>query len=362
VPATLFLRRSKITETLKELHGLKIEPMYDKDKNIMYLLTSYKEFSAAPENVSHGSYPLKLLQRICVDVENGKKCSPDLYLLIYKNYYVKYLGNLFLASHLAPLITLITAVNSTILFPGDLFTSLVFLQFVWYFLLIVLQRLFAGNFDVFTEVFYRNWYDKLLNFDTISNDALKNKLFNELHSVSYIEIAKMIEKLNESFSVSTETLSSASSVLASTLKEFTDEKQKGNIMTIETVVASLDANFKRIELLCEKLENIAVLAEESYKETHKFVRANKPSITAINALASEFSNLQKTITDYQNVSESAALERLTETSVSLENNINKTFAAIEETIKANTQYLIETYERFFEISKALNKKQEEVKI
>jgi hypothetical protein len=345
VPAAMFLRGLKITGELKELKNLVVEPLYDKDKKIVFIKNNFDKFSSGLRTVSRGNYPLKILRRICSDAENGKRYNPAFYLSLYERHYVRFLGNLFLASHIAPL--------TTFFVKDNLFDALFFPQFLWYVLLVVLQRLLARNFDIFTETFYLHWYDKILNFDAISIDALKDKLFKESHSISTEEARKMLSKLEEAFSAQVGTLLSASSTLASALKEFTEEKRKGGIVTSESVLASLDANFKRIELLCENLENAAALSEESQQELHTFIRTNKVTINAINALADEFSSLRKVMAGYLNASETTALEKLSSITGTLENNVNKTFAAIEETLKANTRELSETYDRFFDISKTL---------
>ena len=348
-PAVLFLRSLKITRELKELQNLTVEPQYDKDKNVVFIKNNFNDFSIYLKKVAHGNFPLKILGRICADAGNGKRYNPAFYLSLYKRHYIKFLGNLFLASHIAPLVTIISAEFVV----GNLFDILLSLQFIWYVLLIALHRLLAHNFDIFTEVFYLNWHDKILNFDAISIDALKDKLFKKSHSVSNAEIHKIVSELGEAFSTPVETLLSSSSILASALKDFAEEKQKGEIVTAESIVAAVDANFKRIGLLCENLESAAALSGETYKDLHNFVRTNKVTINAINKLADEFSRLRKTLAGNINTYETAAIEKLDEITTTLENNVNKTFTTIEEALKTNAQELSKTYERFFDICKTL---------
>jgi hypothetical protein len=354
-PTALFLRGLKITNELKELQNLAIEPQYDKNKNIVFITNNFDNFSLGLKTVVRGNYPLKILERICADAKSGKKYNPDFYLSLYKKHYIGFLGNLFLASHIAPVITIIAAKFAI----DNLFDILLSLQFMWYILLIVLQRLLAYNFDVFTEVFYLNWHDKILNFDAISIDALKDRLFKKSHSVSGEEIRKTASELEKAFSLPVKTLLSSSSVLASALKEFTEEKQKDEIVTAESIIAALDANFKRIELLCENLERTAALSGESYKDLHNFVHTNKVTINAINKLAGEFSNLRKTLAGNMDTYETAAIEKLGEITTALENNVNKTFTTIEETLITNARELSKTYDRFFDICKTLNERQAE---
>jgi hypothetical protein len=354
-PAVLFLRGLKITNELKEPQNLTIEPQYDKNKNIVFITNNFDNFSLDLKTVVRGNYPLKILGRICADAKSGKKYNPAFYLSLYKRHYIRFLGNLFLASHIAPVITIIAAKFAI----GNLFDILLSLQFIWYILLIVLQRLLAYNFDIFMEVFYQNWHDKILNFDAISIDALKDKLFAESHSVSGVEIHKIVSELEEALSAPVRTLSSSSSILASALKELAEEKQKGEIVTAESIIAALDANFERVRLLCESLECTAALSGESYKELHNFVRTNKVTINAIDKLADEFSSLRKTLAGNMNTYETAAIEKLNEITTALENNVNRTFTTIEETLTTNAQELSKTYDRFFDICKTLSERRTE---
>jgi hypothetical protein len=355
VPATLFLRRLKIPGELRKLENLTVEPHYDKNKNVAFIKNNFDVFSFGLGRPLRGNYPLKILRRICINAENGKRYNPALYLSLYKKEHIRLLGNLFLASHIAPLIILFWPGFA----PGDLFDILLSLQFMWYVLLVVLQRLLARNLDAFTEVFYRNWHDKLLNFDIISVNALKDRLFNETHSVSDTEINNITSKLKDAFSAPAAALLSASSVLAAALAEFSAGNRKGELVTAESVIASLDANLKRIELLCENLENAAALSKESYKDMHKFVHTNEITINAVNALADEFSGLRRTLAGHLDASGNTAIEKLAGIATALENNVNKTFMAIEETLKTNTQELSKTYEYFFDICRTITERQAE---
>jgi hypothetical protein len=75
-------------------------------------------------------------------------------------------------------------------------------------------------------------------------------------------------------------------------------------------------------------------------------------------LANEFSDLRNTLAGHTNTAETAAIEKLSNITLSLENNVNKTFETIEETLKTNAQELSKTYDCFFEICKTLVENQE----
>jgi hypothetical protein len=350
-PASLFLRRLKIAPALKELKNLTVSPQFDKENNAVSVKNNFSDFSSGLEKAARGSYPYKILRRVCEDSEKGKSCNPAFYLSLYKNHCGRFLGNLFLASHIAPFVVLTAAKFLSLPFENFL-DRLILFQFVWYFLIAVLRLLLARNFDMFTEIFYREWYNKLLNFDAISIDALKDTVFKDF--VSAAEINKTVSNLRETFSAPLETLSSSIPALASALEEAGGEKQKGALVTAESVIASFDASFKRIELLCKNLENAAALSEESYKELHTFAGANKDTINAINTLAGEFSALRTTLAGHISASENAAIEKLGGVTTALENNVNKMFAAMQETLNTNTQELSKTYERFFDICKTIS--------
>jgi hypothetical protein len=268
------------------------------------------------------------------------------------------LGNVFLASHIAPVIVLILTQFSL----DTMFDVLLSVQFIWYVLIIAGQRLLSGNYNVFTEMFYCNWYNKLLNFDMLSINALKEKLFNETYFVTPDEINKMLLETRNAFKEPVELLLSSSEKLSSALESFTGELQKYDLVTAESVVASIEEKVKSFESLCEQLENITLQSKESYTYLSKHVDKNKININAINTLANEFSDLRNTLAGYTNAAETAAIEKLADIASVLENNVSKTFATIEDTLKTNAVELSKSYDRFFEICKILVENQEKENI
>jgi hypothetical protein len=315
---------------------------------------NFDAFSKGLEKSIHSSYPFKILWRICTDTQNGKRYNPLFYLSRYKNLQYRFLGDVFLASHIAPVIVLIMA-NFTL---DNLFDVLLSLQFIWYVLIIAGQRLLSWNYVLFEDIYYRVWYDKLLNYDMLSMTALKDKLFKETYFVTPGEINKMLLNIHDTFKEPVKTLLVSSEKLSAALEKFAAEKEKGKIVTVESVIVSLEANLKRLEVLCEQLENSALLSKESYKELYKIINANKIDVNAVNTLANEFSSLRNTLADYTNAAETAAVEKLANITSTLENSVNKTFSTIETTLKTNAQELSKTYDRFFEICKVLVEKQE----
>jgi hypothetical protein len=348
-PAVWFIRSLRITDGLKELQDLVIKPQHDKTKNIVCITNNFDDFSIGLGKAMHGNYLLKILQRICADLKNGNRYNPDFYLSLYKKNYTRFSGNLFLVSHIAPI-----AIITMEFTAGDLFNIILPLQFIWYLLLIALQFLFAYNFDAFTKVFYMNWQDKLLNLDTIFIDELKDKLSKEYDSVSDTGIHKIMSELEKAFSVPVEELSSASATLTSAIKELGTEKHKDGIVTPESIINALDANFKRIGLLCESLESAAELSAKSYNDMHKFISADKLTIDAIHKQTDEFSRLRKTLADNINSYETATAKKLGEITATLETNVNKIFTTIDKTLTVNTQELSKMYEHFFDVCKTLN--------
>jgi hypothetical protein len=354
IPMTLFLRRLRITSEFKELKNMVSEPKYDKEKNVVSIKTNFDIFSKNLEKSIRSTYPFKILQRICTDVNNGKRYSPSLYLSLYKNYQNRFLGNIFLASHIAPVIILVVANYSL----DSLFDVLLSLQFIWYILVIAGQRLLSRNFNIFSEIYYSIWYDKLLNYDMLSINALKDKVFNKTHFVTPAEINKMFMEMQNVFKEHIKILLLSSEKLSTILETFAGELKKGDVVTAETIIVSLEENVKRFDYLCGQLENAALLSKESYKGLSKFIDVHKIDVNVINTLANEFSNLRCTLAGYTNTAEIASIEKLASITSTLENSINKTFVSIEETVKANADDLSKSYDRFFEICKLLVEKQE----
>jgi len=353
IPLILFLRRLKIIPELKDLKNLVSDPQYDKDSNVASIKTYFGAFSTGLEKSIRKNYIFKILSRICADVKDGKKYNPSFYLSLYRKCQYRFLGNVFLASHIAPVLVIVLAQ-----FSLDNFDVLLSLQFIWYVLIIAGQRLLSRNYDLFTEMFYCNWYNKLLNFDMLSINALKEKIFNETYIITPEEINKILLEMRNAFKEPVDLLLSSSEKLSSALETFTGEIQKYDLVTVESVVASIEEKVNSFESLCKQLEKITLQSKESYTYLSKHVDKNKININAINTLANEFSDLRNTLAGYTNTAETAAIKKLADITSALENNVNKTFTTIEDTLKTNAAELSKSYDRFFEICKLIVENQE----
>jgi hypothetical protein len=354
VPLIIFFRRLRIFPELKELKNLNSEPKYDKDRNVVSIETNFDAFSGDLGKEVHKTHVFSVLKRICTDVKDGRRYNPSVYLSLYKKYQYRFLGNVFLASHIAPIIVLFMTQFSL----DNLFDVLLSLQFMWYVLIIVSQRFISGNYYLFTEIYYCNWYNKLLNFDALSINALKERLFKETVFVTPDEIGKMLNQMQDTFKGPFEMLLLSSEKLSSALEVFIGELQKYDLVTAESIIVSLEEKIKRFEFICEQLENSVLLTKEAHGYLSNHIENNKIDINAINGLANEFSNLRSTLAGYTNTAETAAIEKLSGVTSTLENNVNKTFATIEETLKANAVELSKSYDQFFEICKMLINNQE----
>jgi len=354
IPLTLFLRRLRTIPELKDLTNLISWPHYDKNNNVVSIQTNFDAFSAGLEKSIHKNFIFTILCRICADVKDGKRYDPSFYLSLYKRYQYQFLGNIFLASHIAPVILLF--LNQLSL--DNIFDVLLSLQFIWYVLIVAGQRLLSRNFNAFTEMFYCTWYNKLLNFDTLSINALKEKLFNETYFVTPDEINKILLEMQGAYKKPVELLLSSSENLSTALENFTNEMQKYDLVTVESVISSIEEKIKSFDSLGEQLENLISQSKEVYTNLLKYTDKNKIDINAINTLANEFSNLRNTLAGYTNTAETVAIEKLAVITSALENNVNKTFTTIEDTLKTNAIELSKSYDRFFEICKILIEDQE----
>ncbi|GMO52844.1 MAG: hypothetical protein Pg6C_19020 [Treponemataceae bacterium] len=347
--AVLFLRRTIITDALKELRGLTFEPHCDENSNSVIVKNNFTEFYTGIPKALRFNYPLLMLKKICADIEESKNYNGAWYLSLYKKYHTGFLGRLFIASLIAPIVALITADDEYSLVP-----LIIALQCVVFLLFGILFLILFRNFDAFTKIFYQQWYDTLLNFDAMRTEALQGKFFEESDYLSGEELKNTLQELQNVYSLQIDFLSKAVSELASSLQQLADEKNKGEIVTIETIVNSLEANFKRIGEMCSYFESAVKTLELSYKELIDFTGADKPTISAVNNLVVEFSELRKTLSSYASASENAAIKKLDDISAALEATVDKTFTTIDSTIQRNAEYLFESYKRFFELCKTLH--------
>ena len=349
IPLLVFFRRIKIFKELKELKNLNTELIFDKDRNVVAIKNNIKKFNRELEMNIDNNHIYNILERICNDVHDGKKYNPSFYLSLYKKIQYRFIGNIFLVSHIAPIILFIFKYN----FAYYSFNGLFLLQFVWYILIIATNYYISRQYFSFSEVFYCNWYNKLLNFDTLSINDLKEKYLNGNYYITTEQIERMLLEIKQTFNEPLEMLSSSIEKQSSTLQVFNEEIQKYNLVNIESLIVNIDENIKRFESLSKLLEDSTIYLKDSSNYLSKSIENRKIDINAINSLAGEFYKLRNTIIENKSNMETVIIEKLTSVTSVLENNINKTFTSIEETLKMNATELEKSYNEFFEICKLI---------
>ena len=354
IPMMIILRRLKILPELRELNHLITSPQYDKDKNVISIKSNITDFSNKYAGIMRKNYIFKILLLICNDINNGKKYNPMYYLSLHKNYINRSIGYIFLFSHLAPLLLFIFMFE-----PFDYFIDLmIFRQFIWYILIIALHQFLIKKYNSFTEIFYSRWFNTLLNYDLLSINALKEKLFHETYFITPEEIKDLLIDIQNSFKEPLKTLMISSEKLFFALEKLSNDIQNENVITSESIIKIFDDNINKSNELCLQMENITSLTKGSQYELLKYVENNKIDINTINSLSNELSNLRKYLLAFMENHENVAIENLSNVTYYLETNINKTFEAIEDTLKANTEKLSKSYDNFFELCKLLTEKTE----
>ncbi|GMO17256.1 MAG: hypothetical protein Pg6A_03550 [Termitinemataceae bacterium] len=342
--AVWFLRRCVITNTLESLRGLSVQAQCNEADNIVLIKNNFAEFYLGIPGTQKNNFPLLLLKQICADVEEGKNYSGGWYLSRYKKYHTKFLTAVILISFAAPLLAIFAAGIA-----GDseyIAVPLIAFQSVYFLLTGILRCMLARNFDLFTGVFYKEWYDKLLNFDAMRFSIIQNKFSEE-------KLRGILSEMQSVYTAQSEALVKANTELAAQIQRLADEKQKGSIITVEGVTSAFEANLSRIEAFCANIEASAGALETSFKTLPDFTGKNKNALNTVNKMAGEFAELRETLLTHTSAGETAAIEKFDAISAALETDVHKTWTNIDETLTRNAKELSDSYEHFFELCKTL---------
>ncbi|GHV78313.1 hypothetical protein AGMMS49944_01040 [Spirochaetia bacterium] len=351
LPVIIFFRRIRITKELKDLTGLSLEPEYSPDANTLIVKNNAAEFANSLDKKMKKNHILKILNRICKDAENGKIANKEFYLFLYKSLQNKFLANIFLASFIVPAILLIAQLNNSGISNVELLFTV---QFIWYVLIAALKRVLEGNYEAFAEHFYINWYEMILNLDSIVINAISLKLSEETNSTSIVLLNNTIANLQNVYSQQSENLAKSNETLAQKLENLTASRMNGEIVSIENIIQALDKNNGSIETLYKNLNNIALSMEEWKKSMPKLTATNSINIEAMNKLSDGLNQFRHSIIEQSNCTEKEVAHILGNITTDLQNNVNRTFTNIEETLTKNAAELSKSYERFFEICKILS--------
>jgi hypothetical protein len=336
-PALVFARFLALPAELISLKGLAVKPSFDKEKNVTRVETNYEEFGQAL-SVGNAFFrkrniPLLVLEALCRDAGNGKKYHPDLYLARYKNSVSHFTAYILLGSFLPALLLTFKSNPEKV--------QLVFvLQACCLIFVFILYRVLRYMFEVFEAVFYKNWFDEILNFDVL---AIREMRPHALDSLAAVFQQDIWQKLNDGISS-----------LAGQLEKFGRFREQGRELSGEDIVETMQSKIVVLGELGDALEEICNKTSAALKDLAPLTRNSKADINAITENTAKLMELKDLMLNWRNDSQDAEIDALRNVTEKLEHGITQSFSNMEQTVELNARELSASFERFSDLCHSLS--------
>jgi hypothetical protein len=357
LPALVFARFLMLPENLARLEGLVVTPYFDQEKNVTRVNTNYDEFAAAvyagANSVSEKNFfagiiqklklpgklniPLAILRVMCGDARNGVSHHPDLYLACYKNSIRRFTGYVTLGSFM-PALVLLLKPNPENAFPVGI------LQAGSLILVFILYQVLRYMFEAFEAVFYKKWFDGILNFDCLALQQLRPHVLDSLAPVFQQDMWK---NLNE-----------GNIALAGQLEKFYRFREEGNELSGEDIVETTQSKIAGLEELrtsLEKMENICKQTNNSFENVRSVVSRHSNNMDVITQNTRSLIELKNVLSKGQESPEGQespmkkVLDMLQNVTKKLDDSIGQSFKNIEDMIKINADGLSASFEEFSKV-------------
>jgi hypothetical protein len=341
----IFFRLAAVLPEMITLKGLVLKPKLKND-NIVSVSNDFAAFMKKNASLKDGNIVIKMLRIMCNDADKGVCHNPGLYLSGFRTTLRKFVLWVLLGSHVPLIVLLFLEIMP--------FSEIIKYQICCYVLIYMLEMALQYKYAQFKRFFYSAWYDKILNFDLLAvnmirNDTEKIKQLSNSH-----ELLEAVEKFSVSNSVLSDKLSTHAAMLSSRLDEFLGIQQKTNGINAQTVILSLDDCIKRFTGVHERIQEIAGNIENSLDNLINLSKPREDEINAINKNTDILCDLRERFKTYQSEAFSSELIHLQKVTESLENNISKAFISIDTAITQNFSRLETGYDRFFDMCKTLS--------
>jgi hypothetical protein len=344
VPAIIFLRISTIIPEIIELKELDILIKFDKKKNVKSVTSNFDEFIEKYPELKKNNIWISLLKIMCADAEEMKKHNPNVYLLKYKNIFTGIFSIISLSSFIPLIITELTGKNEIY--------DIILLHSICLFFVFLLYRLLCHRYENFKIIFYKYWYNKILNFDLLSVKEISSHILNSSENT---DLLSAVNTLAETDQKMTDILTIGTKDMSEKLAEFIELQKNGEGITYQNITEALDVNIKQIIEIGSIYENISEKIDNSLDHLLNITKKNKPEIKAINENTELLHEIKKLFSTYKSENLAVEVLHLQKTADSLGENIKNAFTSLEMQVSANLNKITASYDNFYEICNGLTR-------
>jgi hypothetical protein len=345
LPLTLFLKLTSIDIELIHLKGLKLTPQL-LDGNIVGTSNNFDVFIKNHPNLKEANIILKLFKNICDDANNGLSYNPNFYISSYKTTLHKFVLWMLLGSHI-PLMYLLLICNIT-------FAATIKYQVCCYILIYILEIMIQYKHAQFSKVFYTNWYNKILNFDLLTINLIRNDVEKIKELSNSHDLLDVVNKFEASNTVLANKLLMQSEMLSAKLDELINIQQKMNGINAQSVLISFDDTIGKYREINAHIQVISENIRSSFESITMISKSREDEINTINKNTGLLLDIREQFKDYQSEIFKTELAQLQMITASLDNNVNKAFVSAVNIITQNFERLENGYDKFFDMCKLLS--------
>ena len=348
IPHIILFLFTSINQKMVTLEELEFKPHWNNNANVLSLESNYDEFVkgiSGSEKIKKHNVVIKILKAMCDDVKSGKKYSSELYLSMMKNTYDRFFSIMLLFSFF-PVLAIIIDTNGIIL--EDIY-YLLLVQLLCITLVLLFNVIIKHKYNKFRELFLRNWYDKILNFDFIVINDIKNNLKNDSGDEENAVLPELMSKFIDTNTALNENLRNSTSLLTEALGVLCGCKQENKFVSYHDMIGTMQSGIEKIGEMTNSYEEITGNINTALSGINELASIPKPSIEAINKNASLLMEIRDKFSDYKEKAYIEELEHLKKLSSVLGDSVNSTFEAVEKTVNATTKKLDESYNAFQEL-------------
>jgi hypothetical protein len=350
MPVIIFFRLSAIDSTMISLECLELAPVYDAESGVMRMNVNLSTLGNEYLLKNKHNIILKIMGTMLHDAAKGIHHNSEVYLCKYKHFLNRFFGFIFIGSFI-PLIIAFSL--------QSYWHMLVFYQLISGVVVLTVCRLCWYKYEIFYEVFYTYWYDKILNFDIISANALRPHILdmiNHPENNTYNSAADELAKTSKQLTLS---LLQTTNEMSEKLDEFLKLQKANSGINPQNITADFAEIAEQANVLNTALTQIFEKIGASFETLSHIVKTKKTDINALNKNTALLREIKLMFENYKNDAVAAEIAHLAQTTTALQNNAANVFAAIEVSVKQNTENLSASYEAFFTLFKTFKSKLEE---
>jgi hypothetical protein len=217
-----------------------------------------------------------------------------------------------------------------------------------------MRIIIRNKYSKFKEMFYRKWYNNILNFDLIAINGIKSDIQKDINSNESGTLSELVSKFIGMNIALDDNIQQSTSVLTEKLDEFLKLKQTGGFASYQDVIASMQSGIEKTGELGGSYEQIHANINTALSGLNELIASPKTNIDALNKNAALLKKIRDKFSSYKEKAYSAELTQLKKITSTLGENIDNTFVSIETALKKTTQSLGDSYDRFFYICTMFN--------